>query len=284
VVDDGSTDDTAERVAAFGESVRYVARPNAGASAARNLGIASTRGEFVAFLDADDVWHPRKLEAQLEALARHPDLGMLSAGTFDWPASGFAGLPDDPAGEVVRVPWQRILIQSCLHTSANVVRRSLLERVGGFDTALQCTEDRDLWLRVAELAPVAYLPLPLVGVRQVDGSLSRRARGVETNMVSMLRKIDARRAWQGGPFLRRKAYSRAYYSSAYVRDAAGDHAGALVGAVRSLAWFPLPYASDEVRMRWARPRCLAVYVLRMLGLKGPEREPSPRLAATTCGE
>jgi glycosyltransferase involved in cell wall biosynthesis len=90
VVDDGSTDDTAERVAAFGESVRYVAQPNAGASAARNLGIASSRGEFVAFLDADDVWHPRKLEAQLEALARHPDLGMLSARTFDWPASGFA--------------------------------------------------------------------------------------------------------------------------------------------------------------------------------------------------
>src|SRR5271156_2034659 len=65
VVDDGSVDDTPERMQPYAERVRYLRQPNQGPSAARNNGIEAARGEYVAFLDADDLWHPRKLEAQL---------------------------------------------------------------------------------------------------------------------------------------------------------------------------------------------------------------------------
>src|SRR5205823_5126521 len=87
VVDDGSKDDTRARVAGFGPPVRYVYQENQGVAAARNTGMKSACQEFVAFLDADDVWHPRKLEIQLAELARRPDLGMLGTQTFDWPAA-----------------------------------------------------------------------------------------------------------------------------------------------------------------------------------------------------
>src|SRR5436305_5180727 len=70
VVDDGSRDDTRERLAPFGDRIRYVCQANQGVSAARNLGVQHARGEVIAFLDADDIWHPRRLELQLQVMLR----------------------------------------------------------------------------------------------------------------------------------------------------------------------------------------------------------------------
>src|SRR5262245_15747118 len=98
VVDDGSQDDTAERLAAYAGRVRYLRQENQGVAAARNCGVAASGGEVVAFLDADDVWHPRKLEFQLAALDRHPGLGLLGTGSFDWPAAAWPAVPSADAG------------------------------------------------------------------------------------------------------------------------------------------------------------------------------------------
>src|SRR5262249_14941569 len=135
VIDDGSADDTAQRLLRFGDRVRYVRQENQGVSAARNHGIRMAAGEVVAFLDADDFWHPRKLELQLDALAARPDLGLLGTGVFDWPGA----LPDvaAAAGEAPRdVPWPWLAVKNYFTTSSVVVRRSVLERAGEFDTSL----------------------------------------------------------------------------------------------------------------------------------------------------
>ena len=87
VIDDGSTDDTAERLARFGPPVRVIRQANGGVSAARNRGLAAATGAFVAFLDADDVWHPDKLRRQLEAFAKRPELGLLGTLTVPWPGT-----------------------------------------------------------------------------------------------------------------------------------------------------------------------------------------------------
>ena len=82
VVDDGSTDDTGERVAEYGSAVRYVRQPNGGPGSARNEALRHARGRLVAFLDADDVWLPRKLERQVAYFAQYPDTGLLHSAAI----------------------------------------------------------------------------------------------------------------------------------------------------------------------------------------------------------
>ncbi|MBI3009552.1 MAG: glycosyltransferase family 2 protein, partial [Candidatus Omnitrophica bacterium] len=77
VIDDGSTDETTQVVAGFGEPAIYFKQLNQGVAAARNLGIRKSRGVFVAFLDSDDLWYPQKLERQIDYLSTHPDIGLL---------------------------------------------------------------------------------------------------------------------------------------------------------------------------------------------------------------
>src|SRR5580704_10876157 len=89
VVDDGSTDDTPERVAAYVGRVRYVRQANERVAAARNRGIAETSGELIAFLDSDDVWHPAKLERQVAILRERPEIGAIGTRLIDWPDEHF---------------------------------------------------------------------------------------------------------------------------------------------------------------------------------------------------
>jgi glycosyltransferase involved in cell wall biosynthesis len=277
VVDDGSRDDTGERLAAYHGRVHYVRQANQGVSAARNRGVREATGEFVAFLDADDVWHPRKLELQMEAFARDPELGLVAADSFDWPARAFPEVNAPGPLPVEVVPWGRLVVRNYLGASSVVVRRALLERAGPFDAALQGPEDRDLWLRVAELAPVAVLRLPLMGYRMVPGSVSKQAARCEAGMRRILEKVGERRGWKGEWLLRRKARGYLSHSCAFIYDAAGKRGAALVKMLESFAWYPLPYRRSEVQVSLERPKRLAVILLRLLGLKGPDRPRGPTL-------
>ena len=271
VVDDGSTDDTRERLRPYSRVVRHVFQENQGVSAARNCGVCAARGELVAFLDADDVWHPRKLELQTRVFVEDPGLGLLGTGTFDWPAAAFPeGGPDQP-GPVVPVTWRQLAVKNYLSTSSVVARRNLLIQAGPFDTRLQGPEDRDLWLRVAEIARIANLDRPLTGYRaMVPGSLSKRAATCQAGMLRILRKMDERGAWEGRRLLRRKSFGYLYHSCAYLHASEGSYVKALGNLMRSFAWYPLPYRRSEVRTRFERPKRLVVTLLRMLELKRPE--------------
>src|SRR5262245_22134264 len=182
VIDDGSTDDTRERLADFASQIRYIHQPNQGVAAARNHGVRAASCEWVAFLDADDVWHPRKLEYQLVALEARPDLVLLGTATLDWPVCSWPADALNGPRQPIQVEWKRLLVKNYFTTSSVMVRRSILEQAGPFDTTLQGPEDYDLWLRIAELGPVANLPLPLTGYRAVSGSLSRQAARMERDM------------------------------------------------------------------------------------------------------
>jgi glycosyltransferase involved in cell wall biosynthesis len=265
VVDDGSTDDTRSRLAPYGDKVRYLAQANQGVAAARNRGIQESRGEFVAFLDADDVWHPEKLAAQTAALAGRADIGLLATDFVDWPGEGWKEL----AGQVpapVPTPWERLVVKNDLCTSSLLVRRSALEKVGEFDTSMQGPEDHDLWLRLAEVSVVATLPLPLAGYRWVPGSLSKQAARMEAGMRRVLEKVDEGKEWRGRWLLRRKAYSYCHYSCGYMHSVASNHGPALRNLVQSFLWYPLPFRREDVRTPLARPKLLIKAVLRGLRL------------------
>jgi glycosyltransferase involved in cell wall biosynthesis len=271
VVDDGSTDDTADRLARFGSRIRYLRQANAGVSAARNHGVREATKEYVAFLDSDDVWHPEKLERQMAILERAPNVGLVGTGTFDWPAAAFQVV--DGSSELRRVTWEDLVVRNQLTTSSVVVRTDVLRRAGPFDTAIQGPEDRDVWLRVAALAPVANLPAALVGYRAVAGSVSRHAIRCQAGMLRILAKVDAAGGWHGRRWLRRKAYSYAYHSCSYIHGAAGNYRTAVGNVVRSFLWYPLPYPKGLTEVPLERPRRLAVHLLRLARLKAPDVPP-----------
>jgi hypothetical protein len=164
VVDDGSTDDTAEIVSALAASdgrIAYLAQAAAGPSAARNAGLAATSGEFVQFLDADDFLGPRKLAHQLEMFARHPEADIVY-GAVRYFAEDVAGGGEEDAGRrwidgpelrAVSGPGgsglATLVDDNFMVIEAPLIRRSLLERIGGFDPRIRRMEDWECWLRCA---------------------------------------------------------------------------------------------------------------------------------------
>jgi len=256
VVDDGSTDDTWRRLLLFGDRVRYVHQQNQGVAAARNRGLACATGDVVAFLDADDVWHPRKLELQSAILAARPALGLLGTRTFAWPVAAMPAVAIEPRADIAPVPLRQLMVKNQFTTSTVLVRRAVLDRVGGFDTALHGPEDYDLWLRVAEQIDAANLLLPLTGYRSLPGSLSKQAHSMEAGMQAILHKLDGRHAWQGERWLRRRAYGFCELSCAFMYHAAGEESTAFGRLLRSFAWHPLPFRREEVPIPFARLRLL----------------------------
>jgi glycosyltransferase involved in cell wall biosynthesis len=165
VVDDGSTDATAASVAALADHRITLIRHerNRGGSAARNTGIRASSGPYVAFLDSDDAWLPAKLERQLEMFERSSDrVGLVYTGAERIYADGSISqhIPRRHAN-LVRPLLSLNVIGG---TSVGMVRRDVLETLGGFDESLPSSQDLDLWFRVFELFGIAFVPEVLVRI------------------------------------------------------------------------------------------------------------------------
>jgi glycosyltransferase involved in cell wall biosynthesis len=185
VVDDGSTDDTQDRLRQYGDGVRVVSQENAGPAAARNKGIAQARGEYIAFLDSDDYWLQGKLARQIEALEKagssvpcclcnctvlYPDGSKTS--TFK-----IADIvPNYPDGLWLN-PEMVLSTRFVLFNQAAAIRRKALQRVGGFDEKLRLLEDYDLGLRLALEGPWTIVRDEMVVYNDAShGSLASTAR------------------------------------------------------------------------------------------------------------
>ncbi len=188
VVDDGSNDDTAVVVQEFA-GVRYVWQPHRGVSAARNYGVALSEGAWVAFLDSDDLWQPRKLERQIAFVAAHPHVQICHTEEL-WLRHGIRVNPQQkhrkPTGDIFAPSLARCLVSP----SSVMLRRELFVQVGGFDERLPACEDYDLWLRIAVRLPVYLIDTPLVIKRGGHADqLSRRFWGMDRFRVVALCKL-----------------------------------------------------------------------------------------------
>ena len=190
VVDDGSTDGTAAALEnEFGARVRILRTENRGVAAARNLGVAASRGELIAFLDSDDLWLPGKLAAQIAFFAAHPEAEICQTEEI-WIRNGVRVNPcahhRKPSGDIFE-PSLRLCLVS---PSAVMLRRELFERVGGFDERLPVCEDYDLWLRIARDTPVWLIDQPLIIKRGGHADqLSRRFWGMDRFRVAALTRL-----------------------------------------------------------------------------------------------
>jgi len=189
VIDDGSTDNTEDVAYRFGERVRYFKQENQGVSAARNIGIKQSLGEYVAFLDSDDLWLPEKLAEEVPWLDGDPKLGLVYC---DWTVvSGetvlhSSYLRDLPAtsGYV----FDELIQSGFILTSGVVVRRACLEGVGDFDKSLAIAQDYDLWLRISYQWKVQLVNRCLFTKRSCEGSLSANLTKTALERIALFQK------------------------------------------------------------------------------------------------
>ena len=174
IVDDGSTDDTANLVRQWRNDprVRVHAQSNAGQARAKNTGVSLSRGRFVAFLDADDLWLPGKLARQMELFRGRPELGVVYS---DYQCMDGEGRPLAKGVTPMRRGWVSgaLLIENFVCYSAGVVRRECLERSGCFDETLGMGIDYDLWLRLSAHYQFDFVPEPTVRYRIWAGQMSK---------------------------------------------------------------------------------------------------------------
>ena len=247
VVDDGSTDNTADIVREFGDSVTYISQPNAGVCAARNRGVAESTGDLIAFLDADDIWESTKLEKQAAKFRDDPAIGLVHCGMreFDVDTGATKRLHlDGSEGRVAEelLLWERPSVN--VSGSVIMVGRQAIDAVNGFDTQIKCGEDWDFCYRVARVFDVGFVAEPLVNYRSHSAAAHLNVREMERGMSLFYEKAFAD---PDVAHLRRRAYGNFhkvmagsyYHSGAYGR-----------------------FAHHSVRSIWLRPRNL-MYFLKL---------------------
>lgn len=176
VIDDGSTDETPIVMRGFqNQRIRYIAADRLGQSRAKNLGVRLARGEFIAFLDADDAWQPTKLAIQIALIDSKPGVGVVATrrSMID---DSVMDIPPIPAasGCAEVITADDLFIRNPVCFSSVLVRREVFDRVGGFDENLDLSIDYDLWLRVAACYQFLCLPEQLTLYRTGHGNLSRK--------------------------------------------------------------------------------------------------------------
>ncbi|MGB7295510.1 MAG: glycosyltransferase [Candidatus Aminicenantales bacterium] len=188
VVDDGSEDKTREVVESFGGRAAFLSQPHRGVSAARNLGLRSARGEFIAFLDSDDLWEKEKIGAQMGYFKAFPDAKVCYTEEL-WLRRGKHLNPHRKHQKHSGWIFGRVLSLCLLSLSSCLFRSEIFEEVGIFDESLPVCEDYDLGIRLAHRFPVHLIPRPLIIKRGGHpDQLSRRYWGMDRFRVLALEK------------------------------------------------------------------------------------------------
>lgn len=214
VADDGSTDGTPDLVEKrFGDRVRVLRLPHRNASATRALGIHEATGDWIAMLDADDLWRPTKLERQVAFITRHPEVRWLgtdgryvsAAGVLreSWLSAYFVRVRD-MAGDLLEP-----LVERCFPlVSSMLIERRAYDEVGGLDPAMIYSHDYDLWIRLAAAFPGGMIAESLIDYWTGPDTLSRRFEARHRDDLRLMRRLA-----EGEPpapaALRRRAEERA---------------------------------------------------------------------------
>jgi glycosyltransferase involved in cell wall biosynthesis len=185
---DGSPETTLAELSSYRHRISYYHQPPRGVSAARNFGIQKAQGRYIAFLDADDLWLPEKLEKQVDLLDRYPQIGFCFSTVWNLVEDTDSGVPREPFFPPELLRWMAanspqdgavsgsvyglLLEVNCIATSSLLIRRDLFEAVGLFDESLKNGEDYDFELRLARSAPAFFTTPPTSRYRVHTGGLS----------------------------------------------------------------------------------------------------------------
>ncbi len=256
LVDDGSTDNTEQLVRRRPEPIRYFYQPNAGPAAARNYGIKEARGEFVAFLDSDDLWEPRFLGNMVGFLRSNPkiDIAFCQFITINDRDEIIERNSKKPySGRIA----SRLFASTFITTPSIVARRKVIINEGGFNESMLTNEDYDLWLRLALKHEFGLVEEPLCLRRSHPGTQSRNGDpGPSIRKAEMLDNYYRQFGKQAGitPAVAHLRLGKVYHSAGKRSLKAGHFRQALRLLHSSLAY--RPFAPDV----WARYGLAAILV------------------------
>ena len=189
VVDDGSSDDTGRVLGKYRGRLSYQRQPRRGVSAARNRGAALAKGEYLCFLDSDDLWRPQKLSRQVQYMQANPRVPLCYTDEI-WIRNGVRVNPRKKHRKYSGWIFERCLPLCIISPSSAMLRRDFFTRLGGFDESLPACEDYDLWLRICKDHPVHFIPEPLIVKRGGHpDQLSRKYWGNDRFRVRALEKL-----------------------------------------------------------------------------------------------
>lgn len=217
VINDGSEDETiaiADQLAREDSRIHVFNYPNGGVSASRNRGIHHSQGQYISFLDADDLWTPNKLSAQYQALQVHPQASVAYSWTDNIDDKGNLiqeGIRTQATGYILPELLQVNLLQN---GSNPLIRRHALETVGGFDESLLNADDWDMWLRLAQHYEFVLIPEPQVLYRRSVTSKSSKVLRMEQNARRVIDKAYTKAPKQLQP-LKAKSLANLYKYLAY---------------------------------------------------------------------
>jgi glycosyltransferase involved in cell wall biosynthesis len=269
IVDDASTDDSYELLGPYLSRIRFVRQEHAGSAVARNRGVLSSTGELIAFLDADDLWLPTKLQKQIEYLGNNPDCILVYA---DFTKSDTGG--DGPLSALMsREHWQvgaefeSLLRQNFVHTSSVIVRKDALSESGLFDPVLTNAQDWDLWIRLASVGKFGFIDEVLSHYR-MHGNQSVNTLRFARNVVYSDHVMLAR--WRNDPdalsSIRSKT-GRDYFKLGRKEWRLGNRKEA-----RRAFWQSAKFKQKRLKsLGWALLSVLPPLMLRMLYRKAEER-------------
>jgi glycosyltransferase involved in cell wall biosynthesis len=221
VIDDGSKDNTLEIAESFAPQVTAIRRPNSGAATSRNYAVEQAKSEWIAFVDADDIWEPEKLERQLAVIAQHPETELCYTGRRLLLKESSEG--EWKLGAVIDVaPAEKIAM--ALHRnvtflpSSVLIRRSTYLKFGGFDTTVRFVEDWELWLRLLHGGvKFGACREPLVQYRLHPNSTTQNVMGNLEEAKSIYRKyVSPRLHWSQRAIEEARYVSRAEEEAAFV--------------------------------------------------------------------
>ena len=222
IIDDGSTDDTSDVVKSIGDTrIKYIYQENAGVSRARNNGIENAQGEYIAFLDSDDFWHPEKLEKQATVLDQNSDADIVTnSSQYQTFQNDLICIKNNLAKNQKEVISMMLLCQDMVYTGTPVlcVRKRIFEKSGVFDEEMRFCEDWDLFFRMALVGKVYNIPEILTYVRSHKDNVTKTSsvNKFKEGKLRFLNKAFSNELLPSDMLqLKKRAYSYAWWSFAY---------------------------------------------------------------------
>jgi glycosyltransferase involved in cell wall biosynthesis len=205
VIDDGSTDNTVEVLEKNASLIRIIRQENKGAASARNTGIASSKGEYLVFLDSDDLLLPGMLQSHIDFLEEHPEISLIYSDGYRFFINQQGEEIDElmtRTGEIIPIsstdrPGDLIICRNLFPMDVVTVRKDVVVAEGCFDESLSSFEDWDLWFRIVTRHPIAFLKGPVAKYRIRPGSNSKDTLRNLRDCDKVMEKIESSQAFQG---------------------------------------------------------------------------------------
>lgn len=248
VIDDGSTDNTAEITAKYNGKIRYIRQENQGLSATRNNGINYSLNDYICFLDADDEWEAGFLSRIMEEFKSVPeDVAVIACLDSKIGKYGESIEDREHNSKLGEITTKDILLKNRFFPGAAVIKKNVFKDVGIFDQSLRSSEDRDMWIRISCMHKIWLIPDRLIRVRKHGENMSSNARRMRENKLAVVRK-----SYEAGCVSKKdvlfwlKVNSLINYQISWIFYNQGEKLSSIFSIIKSLLLWPLMMDRNKI--------------------------------------